>query len=94
MARVADGTGVAVGTGVGVGVGPGVGVGVGVGAGTPKLLHWSSIEPLTTFAQPKETMARMALRMALDLLDGYDASARIILSGKLVVRESTTRCSP
>lgn len=52
------------------------------------------VPPLTTFAQPKETMARMALRMALDLLDGYDASARIILSGKLVVRESTARCSP
>ena len=50
------------------------------------------VPPLTTFAQPKEAMARMALRMALDLLDGYEASARIILSGRLVVRESTAPC--
>ncbi|MBI5652630.1 MAG: LacI family DNA-binding transcriptional regulator [Chloroflexi bacterium] len=45
--------------------------------------------PLTTIHQPKDEMGRTAMRMLLDLLNG-DQVANVRVTGKLIVRESTT----
>ena len=47
------------------------------------------VPPLTTVAQQCDQMARLALQMALDLMDGHPSPARFTLPGKLVVRQST-----
>ena len=50
------------------------------------------VPPLTTIAQPMDALARLALRTAFDPLAEHETSTRVILSGKLVVRESTGPC--
>ena len=46
--------------------------------------------PLTTIHQPKDEMGRTAMRMLLDLLNGAQV-ANVRVTGKLIVRESTTK---
>ncbi|MEZ4862003.1 MAG: LacI family DNA-binding transcriptional regulator [Caldilineaceae bacterium] len=45
--------------------------------------------PLTTIAQPKEEIARLAVEMTFNLLDQNELPANRALAGKLVVRNST-----
>ena len=47
------------------------------------------VPPLTTVAQQSDQMARLALQMALDLMEGNTPSTPITLPGKLVTRKST-----
>ena len=47
------------------------------------------VPSLTTVAQQCDQMTRLALQMALDLMDGNPSPARFTLPGKLVVRQST-----
>jgi DNA-binding LacI/PurR family transcriptional regulator len=47
--------------------------------------------PLTTIAQPKVEMGKLAAEKLLRMLDGGDAGEKVILP-ELVVRESTTVC--
>lgn len=50
--------------------------------------------PLTTVAQPMDEMGRRAVQMALALIPGGQAQVSdIVLQGRLVVRESTSRPS-
>ena len=45
--------------------------------------------PLTTIAQPMQDMGQKAVEMILDLLAGAQAPEDCVLSGHLIVREST-----
>jgi DNA-binding LacI/PurR family transcriptional regulator len=45
--------------------------------------------PLTTIRQPKKEMGRLAMELALKLLNGEHAARSIHIKGKLVVRSST-----
>ena len=47
------------------------------------------VPPLTTVAQQSDQIARLALQMALDLMEGNTSPTRVTLTGKLVTREST-----
>ncbi len=49
--------------------------------------------PLTSIAQDKEQMAKLAVEMAHALATGKPAAPRTILPGRLVVRASTAACS-
>lgn len=44
---------------------------------------------LTTVAQPKQQMGRMAMETMLKILSGVDAKTNIKVEGKLLIREST-----
>jgi DNA-binding LacI/PurR family transcriptional regulator len=45
--------------------------------------------PLTTVAQPKIELGRRAVEVVLELLEGNEVARDTLLSGRLVVREST-----
>lgn len=46
--------------------------------------------PLTTISQQKEKMARITVEMLLDVLDGKEFPANVVLPGELIIRDSTT----
>ncbi|MCD8356386.1 MAG: LacI family transcriptional regulator [Clostridia bacterium] len=68
---------------------------------TPSIIACDGIEEgkytspmLTTVESPKEDMARLAVLLLLNRLEkGHKSSARVVVDGKLVIRESCKRVS-